>query len=71
MEEEMTALQIEYTKYVRKNAEIDGLLQAMLHGIVYNDVETIHNTFQRIHELDPIGSDGLKKEVDKLSTVEE
>lgn len=71
MEEEMTALQIEYTKYVRKNAEIDGLLQAMLYHIVENDVEAIHNTFQRIHELDPIGSDGLKKEVEKLSTVEE
>lgn len=71
MEEKMTALQIEYTKYLRKIATIDGLLQAMLHCIVYNNVESIPNIAQRIHELDPIGSDGLKKEVNKLSTIEE
>lgn len=67
----MTGLQIEYTNYVRKNATIDGLLQAMLHHIVDNDVEAIHQTFQRIHQLDPIGTNDLKKEVDKLSEVEE
>lgn len=67
----MTALQLEYTKYLRKIATIDGLLQAMLHGIVYNDVETIHNIAQHIEKLDPIGSDALIKEVNKLSTVEE
>lgn len=66
MEEEMTGLQIEYTAYVRKNATIDGLLQAMLHHIVDNDVEAIHQTFQRIHQLDPIGTDRLKNEVKKL-----
>ena len=67
----MTALQIEYTKYVRKNAEIDGLLQAMLHGIVYNDVETINNIAQHIEKLDPVGSAALMNEVNKLSSVEE
>lgn len=67
----MTALQIEYTAYVRKIATIDGLLQAMLYHIVDNNVEAIHDTFEYIRNLDPIGSDGLKKEVDKLSTVEE
>lgn len=67
----MTALQIEYTKYVRKNATIDGLLQAMLHGIVYNDVETIYNIAEHIEKLDPIGSAALMSEVKKLSSVEE
>jgi 5-carboxymethyl-2-hydroxymuconate isomerase len=71
MEGEMTALQIEYTKYVRKIAYIDGLLQAMLHHIVENDVESIHNIAKKIHELDPIGSGDLMNEVKKLSTVEE
>lgn len=71
MEEKMTALQIEYTKYLRKIATIDGLLQGMLHGIVYNDLETIHNIAQRIQELDPDGSAALMNEVNELSTVEE
>lgn len=71
MEEEMTALQIEYTAYVRKIATIDGLLQGMLYHIVDNNVEAIHDTFEYIHELDPIGSAGLMNEVKKLSSVEE
>lgn len=67
----MTALQIEYTAYVRKIATIDGLLQAMLYHIVDNNVEAINDTFEYIRKLDPIGSSGLEKEVKKLSTVEE
>lgn len=49
----MTPLQIEYIKYVRKIATIDGLLQSMQYHIVEKDDEAIKDTIEALHKLDP------------------
>lgn len=48
----MTPLQIEYIKYVRKIATIDGLLQAMLHHLAYYDEEGIKACIDELYKLD-------------------
>lgn len=49
----MTELQKEYTKYVRRIATIDGLLQFMLYHIVEKDDEAIKDCIEALYKLDP------------------
>lgn len=49
----MTALQIEYTKYVRKIAYIDGLLQSMLSHLSDNDKDGIKGCIEALYKVDP------------------